>query len=127
MYRFTSRMSAQTVQRKLESAGWRCFTIDGRDVTDKASFLEAGANAMEFPGYCGKNWDGFEECLRDLSWAPAQGYVVLYEHADIFKTSSPRAWETVMDVFRDAVESWRKAGTPMYVLLRNTHAILPTL
>jgi len=82
---------------------------------------------MEFPGYAGKNWDAFEECVTDLSWAEAEGYVVLYDHADAFELATPRAWSTAMDILSDAVKSWHDADTPMYVLLRGSKAVLPTL
>ncbi|MCL6509881.1 MAG: barstar family protein [Anaerolineae bacterium] len=127
VYCFRSRASPITLKRALEKAGWRLFHLDGREVRDKASFLQACAAAMDFPAYFRANWDAFEECLNDLSWAPAQGYVVLFDRAGQFELSQPRAWATAMDIFQDAVTSWQKSGTPMYVLLRGAEAIYPEL
>lgn len=127
VYRFRSRVAPATLRRALEKAGWRLFYLDGREIHDKASFLQAGAAAMEFPAYFRPNWDAFEECVNDLSWAPAQGYVILFDHAGRFELSAPRDWATAMDIFEDAVASWRSAGTPMYVLVRGAEAIYPEL
>lgn len=127
VYRFRSRVAPATFRRALEKAGWRLFYLDGREIHDKASFLQAVATAMEFPAYFRPNWDAFEECVNDLSWAPAQGYVILFDHAGRFELSAPRDWATAMDIFEDAVASWRSAGTPMYVLVRGAEAIYPDL
>ncbi|BCX02393.1 MAG: hypothetical protein KatS3mg053_0331 [Candidatus Roseilinea sp.] len=127
VYRFRSRASEMTLRRALEKAGWRLFYLDGREIRDKTSFLQACAAAMEFPTYFRPNWDAFEECVNDLSWMPAQGYVVLFDRAGQFELSAPRDWATAMDIFEDAVASWRDAGTPMYVLVRGAEAIYPDL
>ncbi|WP_083389754.1 barstar family protein [Trichormus sp. NMC-1] len=31
---------------------------------------------MEIPTYFGANWDAFDECITDLTWCPAQRYVI---------------------------------------------------
>ena len=127
VYRFASRASAKHVRSLLEADGWRVFHLDGHDITDKPSFLDACATVMEFPAYFGKNWDAFEECLTDLSWAEADGYVILFDHADAFELGAPHDWQAAMDILGDAVKSWHEAGKPMYVLLRGAKTMLPTL
>jgi hypothetical protein len=127
LYRFRSKASAATVRRHAEAAGWRCFTLDGREINDKASFLRACAAAMEFPDYAGKNWDAFEELVNDLSWAPADGYMVLYDHAGNYELSQPRSWVTAMDILEEAARAWGDSGTPFYVLIRGAEAVLPDL
>jgi hypothetical protein len=78
IYSLGSRARAGTIAQVVERHGWRCFYLDGRQIGDKATFLAASAQAMRFPSYFGHNWDAFEECLTDLVWAPASGYVLLY-------------------------------------------------
>ncbi|KRP95987.1 hypothetical protein AOQ73_22680 [Bradyrhizobium pachyrhizi] len=51
------------------------------NVTSKAALLATLAAQLEFPGYFGSNWDGFEECIRDLSWLPHGPVLVM--HADV--------------------------------------------
>jgi RNAse (barnase) inhibitor barstar len=43
--------------------------------TDQALFDEVSA-ALQFPDYFGENWAALEECLTDLTWLPAKGYVL---------------------------------------------------
>ena len=45
-------------------------------ISSKAALLAVLAEQLRFPGYFGWNWDGFEECVRDLSWLPP-GRVIL--------------------------------------------------
>src|SRR5713226_2851173 len=46
-----------------------------------ALFDEFGA-ALQIPGYFGENWPAFDECLNDLSWLPAEAYVLILTQAE---------------------------------------------
>jgi Barstar (barnase inhibitor) len=118
IYALSSRAWATTIVQAIERHGWRCFYLDGRQIEDKAAFLAASAQAMRFPSYFGHNWDALDECLTDLSWAPASGYVLLYDDAARFEAAHPTEWATARAILADAVAHWRALGTPMYVLLR---------
>lgn len=120
VYQLVSRAKAESLFEDMAEAGWRGFYIDGEDVTDKTSFLAAAARAMEFPSYFGHNWDAFEESLNDLEWAPAKGYVLLYDDLAAFADESPDDWQTARDIFETAIESWQKDGIPFYLFLRGT-------
>jgi len=32
---------------------------------------------LQFPWYFGENWPAFDECIRDLSWLPADVYTLI--------------------------------------------------
>lgn len=53
----------------------------GRCVTKRGLMQEWGA-ALQFPYYFGENWDAFEECVNDLGWLPARGYILAVTHAE---------------------------------------------
>ncbi|MFC5185933.1 barstar family protein [Actinomadura harenae] len=98
--------------------GWRPFHLDGRRARDKDAFLRLCAEAFDLPDYFGNNWDALEDCLTDLSWAPAeQGYVVLYESWAELADADQASFRTALDVFAEAVASWRDTPTPMTVML----------
>jgi hypothetical protein len=59
------------------------------------------AKQLNFPDYVGENWDGFEECLRDLSWLPV-GRVVL-THADVPLVNDVANARTYVAILGDAV------------------------
>lgn len=121
LYRWWSPLQPSSVSEAVEAHGWRFFYLDGRQARDKASFLRSAAAAMSFPNYCGRNWDAFEECLNDLAWARAPGYVLLYDFVWWLACGQPESWQTVRAILADACEHWAQTGAPFFVLLRHTH------
>ncbi|MGK5556136.1 barstar family protein [Actinomadura kijaniata] len=102
-------------------AGWRTFTVDAGRVRDGDGFLKLCGEAFDLPEWYGENWDALQDCLTDLSWAPARhGYLVLWERWTGLAEDDQKAFRTALDVFAEAVEWWRDTGTPMAVL------VLPT-
>lgn len=122
IYRWGSRRNPARIIGDAQDANWRCFWLDGHTIDDKASFLAACAQAMSFPGYAGRNWDAFEECLNDLSWAPAAGYLVLFDQAAHFAEAAPAEWAIVSAIFIGAAGQWQAAGIPFLVLIRGPQA-----
>jgi hypothetical protein len=118
VYRFPSRAAVATLQEEAADAGWRLFPLDGAGIHDKASFLAAARQAFAMPGYVGNNWDAYEEAVNDLAWAPAAGYVVLYDDAANFDAHDPQGLTTALDILATAAGNWQAAGKPFYTLLR---------
>jgi hypothetical protein len=119
LYRWLAPASPQELARDVDALGWRFFYLDGRQARDKANFLRAAATAMDFPAYFGHNWDAFEECLTDL--APAPGYVLLYDHVWWLACKQPESWQVARAILQGACAQWASRGTPLLVLLRQTH------
>ncbi len=120
IYRLTSRANPRNVLSTVADHGWQGFYIDGSTVAGKEDFLRAGAEAMHFPAYFGRNWDAFEECVTDLAWAPAPGYVLLYDKMARFANAQPKEWATARSILESSIDYWRKRDVPFYVLLRGT-------
>ncbi|MDX1764211.1 MAG: barstar family protein [bacterium] len=100
------------------SKGLAFFHVDFGRVWSKKSFLRRLARDLQFPPYFGENWDAFEECLNDMAWAPAPGYVILLENWETFARRSPGEMETALSIFEDATLSWSDEGNAFFVLLR---------
>ena len=118
VYRTDLRAAPEAFVRAAERHGWQAFHLDGRELATKAQFLEASARALRFPSYSGHNWDAFEESLNDMSWAPAQGYLVVFDGAGQFAREQPDDFAVALDILRESVRRWQKLGTPVVVLLR---------
>ena len=125
LYRLDQRFDARAILAEVEAAGWRGFHLDGRRVRDKESFLAELARVMEFPDYFGHNWDALDEMLQDLSWTPAKGYLLLYDHVIHFARSRPAEWRMARQILEEAVAFWRAEGTPFVVLLRGAERAAP--
>jgi hypothetical protein len=118
IYRWSCRRSAAAIAREAAAAGWRCFTLDGSAINNKASFLATCAVAFGWPAYVGHNWDSFEEAINDLSWAPAQGYLVVYDDPDPFAEGDPENWQIAQSILRDASGNWSYEQIPFISLIR---------
>lgn len=96
--------------------GAKCQTTDG--------LLRECARALNFPDYFGQNWDALEECLADLEWLPAKGYILLITDAAQVLPDDDDEYVTLLEVLRDAGEAWgngqagmdRQRATPFHVL-----------
>lgn len=112
----------KAVQKAAKAAGYASFHIDGKNIQRKEQLLNNAATAMRFPKGFGNNWDALEECLVDLEWVDGDGFVVYYDHIDGLLSTHPDQFETLVEILRDAVESWKEDGEPMVALLSGSKA-----
>ena len=96
--------------------GVKCQTADG--------LLTECAHVLDFPDYFGHNWDALEECLADLEWLPAKGYILLITDAAHVLPDDETHYETFLEILCDAGEAWgngqaemgAQRATPFHVL-----------
>lgn len=92
-------------------AGFALRLIHGKKCATPSGIFNEFARALEFPDYFGHNWDALEECLADLEWLPAKGYVVLITDAQYVIPDEEEEYETLLEVLSDAGEAWSKGQT----------------
>ena len=107
------------VADEVGARGWRCLADDLAGATDKASLLTALARAVDAPDHFGGNWDALVDVLRDLSWTPAEGYVLLLENCGTPARACPADWAVAVDILAETVTWWTQQGTPMRIVLRD--------
>lgn len=78
--------------------------LDTRQATDKASFLGACAQDLQFPDYFGRNWDAFEECLRDFADERRPAVVVWTGAAQLPQDVRRTALQVFESAFTDGVD-----------------------
>ena len=115
-------VDTKSVQSAAKRAGFAFFHIEGKNIERKEQLLIHVATALHFPKGFGHNWDALEECLTDLEWVDAEGYVIYYDHIDPLLEKHPDQFETLVEILRDAVASWKEDDTAMVVLLHGSHA-----
>jgi hypothetical protein len=92
--------------------------IEGGRCATKAGLLSEFARVLEFPPYFGKNWDAFEECLTDLSWMPAAGYLIVITNAEQVLPDSAEDYATFIASLQSAGQEWAtRRGIPFHVVL----------
>ena len=109
-------------QRAAKAAGFAFFHVDGKSISRKEQLLNALATALRLPKHFGHNWDALEECLVDLDVPNADGLCLYYDHVDGLLEAHPDQFETLVEICRDAVSSWKEDGTPFVVLFSGTKA-----
>ena len=86
----------------------------------KEVLLKNIAKALAFPDWFGENWDALEDCLTDLSWRDAGGYVLVFENAQ-----SNDDLGVLTDVLRSSAEFWAGRGKPFFAVFIDPARALP--
>ena len=103
--------------RLAASLGLDAVRVDLGGCRDKQEFLARTAAALGFPDWFGGNWDALFDCLTDLSWRPAAGYVLILEHAADMRRHAPEALDSALAVLGDAASAWRERGRPFRTIV----------
>src|SRR4051812_232399 len=77
----------------------------------KGKVFPAFAAALQFPDWFGHNWDALEDCLGDLSWRKADGYVLLIHG---FEAVSRDELGVLRDVLASSAEFWAGRGRSFF-------------
>ena len=86
----------------------------------KDGLLRAIAAALRFPDWFGQTWDALEDCLTDLSWLDADGYVLVFDEA-----RAGDDFGVLVDVLRSSAEHWAGRGKRFLALFVDPHGSLP--
>ena len=111
-----AEQAEQAFQAAAEAAYVTCH-IDISSARDAADVLKLLGQALRFPAWYGENWDALADCLSDLSWCNAAGYVLLLRGSETIRANDPRAFETLLDILRDVSAIWREGDVAFWVLL----------
>ena len=96
--------------------------VDLHAARDKACFLQACARDLRFPPHFGANWDAFSDCINDLAWQPAEGYVIVFDNLALLAQHAPDAAATALEILRVAADAWRARQKTFIVLLTSAPA-----
>jgi RNAse (barnase) inhibitor barstar len=105
----------------LLSKGDAVFPLDGAKITSKDELLRQLAQAMEFPNYFGNNWDALEECLRDLQWLSAKGYVIQFANADRFIETCPSDFRVLVQIIESVSKHWNTNNVDFILIIETNN------
>jgi hypothetical protein len=91
-----------------------CRVLRGGKMRTLAGLFDEAAAALQFPPYFGENWDALDECLADLQWLPADGYVLtILDGVRLLDRESAGARQTFWRTLERAAQEWgQPAGGP---------------
>ncbi|MCL2658290.1 MAG: barstar family protein [Betaproteobacteria bacterium] len=123
------RCKSSESQAALDAAHALRFTTASMELAtaNKGIVLESFASALRFPEWFGANWDALADCLMDLSWLDAPGYLIVLRSAPDIAARLGKDYATLIGVLEDAADFWRDEGRPFCILFENGHAPLKAL
>ncbi len=105
------------IERDAKAAHLFFAKMDIGHVHHKEELLGHFAKAMQFPESFGRNWDALNDCLTDLSWLPAAGYVVVLEKSKHFGAGHRHDFETALEVLQSVTDTWKARGKPFWMFI----------
>ncbi|BCA55137.1 hypothetical protein W02_22770 [Nitrospira sp. KM1] len=86
--------------------GFVTKVLKGKNCRKTAGLFAEFSRGLHFPEYFGSNWDALEECLADLEWLPARGYVLILTDAEEILRENEEEYATFLEILNDAGEAW---------------------
>jgi hypothetical protein len=107
-----SSCDADTLRVVAERQFPRLFVarILGKRCRTKRGLFRAFAEALRFPDYFGGNWDAFEECISDLSWLKANGYLLIVSDAEMLLARNDEDYKTFISIMTEAGKEWAETA-----------------
>ena len=112
----------KAIQKQAKAHGFAFFHIEGKNIERKEQLMNQLATSLRLPKHFGLNWDALEECLNDMDDVDGDGFVIYYDHIDPLLEGHPSEFETLVEILRDSVKSWKDDETAMVVLLSGNKA-----
>jgi hypothetical protein len=115
---------ADEVLDAMRGSGLRVAQVSFAGASEKTELLARVARGLEFPDWFGGNWDALEDCLTDLSWLEADGYVLLIDTAGGLAADD---FGVFADVLASSAQYWAGRGRPFFAVFVQGPASLPPL
>jgi hypothetical protein len=100
-----------------QAAGLYGARLDLVDCRNKADLLAGLARVFRFPSWFGHNWDALADCLDDLEWLRASGYLLMLENPSSVSSAARKDFEVTLDILAHAARKWAERGTPFWIFL----------
>ena len=91
--------------------------VDLAGCRDKSDALARIGTALSFPGWFGANWDALADCLGDLSWLLAPGYLLMIENGGTWRAAEGAEFDTLLSILNEAALEWRERNVAFWALL----------
>jgi hypothetical protein len=114
---FVDVRDRETLDAAAHALGYAVAPIDCAGCSNRDEILARFAQALRFPSWFGGNWDALADCLGDLSWWPADGYLLLLDHIGAWRQDEPDAFATLLEIVDEAASGWSDIGKPFWCVV----------
>jgi len=117
VYKLDEEPLIPSLQRAALARGFQFIYLNGSRITGKVELMRALSNALSFPAHFGSNWDALLDMLRDLSWLPAKGYVLVIGGLKPLARANAADYQMALDVLWDAAQFWQERRTERTLII----------
>lgn len=117
VYRLDAELTLAGLEQAAHHLGFAFAQADLAHCGGKADFLERMARALALPGWFGHNWDAFSDCVNDLAWLAAPGYIIVLTHADHYRHNDAEGFAVAIEILAEAAAAWAADDVPMWIFL----------
>ena len=121
-----ARRDLAALREAARELGQACLNVDLERARNVPGFIRAVSRDLRFPDWFGGNLDALHDCLTDLSWLPAAGYIITLENSETLR-ANPTSFAMFNEILASAAEAWRSRNIPfrVFYLLDETEASPP--
>lgn len=123
----TTLANTQPLDEAAARNGQLIFRVSLLRAADRDDALLIIGKTLAFPEWFGANLDALHDCLVDMGWRPAQGYIILLEHCENLLLRDEAGFDMLLKVFSDAAGEWRSQGICFWCLVDAGPTSVPLL
>ena len=112
-----ARRDLPALQAAASELGQACLNVNLERARNVPGFIRAVSRDLSFPDWFGGNLDALADCLNDLSWLSAPGYLLVLEHIGPWREQAADDVEAVIEILQDAAARWAGDGVPFWAML----------
>ncbi|MBB5934541.1 barstar family protein [Streptomyces zagrosensis] len=86
--------------------------LNGRKMRDLDGLFQQFWDEFKLPDYFGWNLPAFDDCLSDLTWLPADHYVIVIEEAQEILCEEPETLPDILNILARTGQRWAYAERP---------------
>ena len=115
---YQTTLDAEEIVAAAKTLDLPAYKLNVGKARGKSGLLEHFAKVLRFPDYFGNNWDALNDCLTDLSWLDAKGWVLILLNGNRFARDNQAAFDTAVEVLNSAADHWRGQKKPFWVFIQ---------
>ncbi len=113
---FISQDEWNALREKVQNSSLTLIEANAASISNDSDLFAVLAQALKFPDYFGNNWDALDECLGDLEWWPAKGYVLLLSNSGVLWKNATLTAGKLISSWLFASDEWRKENVPFHLI-----------
>lgn len=110
---FMRAKQAALIDEGIDATGLKVLTVEASSLLTHDELLTTLGRVFDFPDYYGHNYDALDECLRDLSWLPAPGYVLRVRDTETLWRQAPQVGGALVNTWLFCAQHWASMDDPV--------------